>query len=574
MARLKRADVVIVGLGAAGGLAALPLAKAGLDVVGLEAGGRVSVKDFAPDEIRNNHRNWFGRTKANLEIPTVRRTSSETARPLTLENVAANASAMVNAVGGSTLHWTGVSFRFHPWNFQTRTEVVRRLGEGAIPAGATLEDWPLDYGELEPYYDRVEYLFGISGKAGNIRGTIDPRGNVFEGPRDREYPLPPLRRTGHQDMMDSAARRLGWHPFPGPAGIRSQPYEGLPACEYRGFCTANACHANAKAGVHLSAIPQAERTGNLRVVTRARVVEITTNRSGRATGVRYVMDGRTYFQPARVVLLSTYTYENVRLLLLSRSKAYPQGLSNNAGQVGRHYTTHNFFGRLALFPGRRLNRFYGTGPQQIGVDDFEGGVMDASGRGFVSHGGLHSGGGEYKPIQAAHSVSPSVRGWGSEWKDWLRRNAGSIAGASAYIDTLTYEQNRLDLDPTYRDPFGRPVVRVTFDHGDNERRAFAFYRDRIVEWLREAGASETWGANGAPEPQAISSHAFGGTRMGSDPDRSVVDRWGFSHEAPNLGILGGSVFVTAGGTNPTETIWALAWRTADHLVSNWRSIAG
>ena len=138
-------------------------------------------------------------------------------------------------------------------------------------------------------------------------------------------------------------------------------------------------------------------------------------------------------------------------------------------------------------------------------------------------------------------------------------------------DVLTYERNYLDLDPTHRDPFGRPVIRVTMNQGDNELRAYAFYRERLREWLLEAGATETWGPD-APGPLHVSTHAFGGTRMGDDPGTSVVDRFGFA-QAPNLGLLAGSTFVTASGRNPTETIWALAWRTADHLVRNWETIA-
>ena len=456
--------------------------------------------------------------------------------------------------------------------FPDRSGALERYGPGVIPPGSTVADWPLGYEELEPYYDRVEYLFGVSGKAGNVRGRIDPGGNVFEGPRSREYPLPPLRRTGFMDVVDAAARRLGWHPFQAPAAIHSQPYAGLPACEYRGFCTAGGCHVNGKAGTHVTGIPQAEATGKLKVVAHARVTSVATDREGRVSGVVYVQGGRSYFQPARVVLLAAYTYENVRLLLLSRSKAYPDGLSNNHGQVGKHFTTHSHFGILGYFPGRRLNRYYGNGPQNVAVDDFEGGVMDARGLGFMSHSVVYAGVGEAKPIILAHMSPPSVPRWGAVWKDWLKRNVNSVMGAAMILDHLTYEQNVLDLDPTHRDPYGVPVIRATFDITANERRAYAFYREKLVEWLREAGAAEVWGAPAA-DPTPVSTHAFGGARMGDDPETSVVDRFGFSHEAPNLGVLGGATFVTGAGRNPTETIWALAWRTADHLLASWEAIA-
>jgi gluconate 2-dehydrogenase alpha chain len=542
----------------------MPLAKAGLEVVGLEAGPRLGPRDYAADEIRAG-RNWMAHPKANKEVPT-RRTSAavEAQRPVGATH------PMMNAVGGTSIHWTGQSWRFHEWNFRTRSEAIRRYGAGSIPRGSTVEDWPFTYADLEPWYDRVEYLHGVSGKAGNIRGRIDQRGNVYEAPRRREYPLPPLRQTGFMQLMSDAAKRLGWHPYRGPAGIRSQPYRGLPACEYHGFCSGQGCHVNAKAGSQLNGIPEAEKTGNLKVVTGAWVTRIGVDADGRATGAYFLKGGREYFQPAKVVVLSSYVYENSRLLLLSKSKAFPNGLANRSGQVGKHYSVHSFIGVNGLFPGRKLNRFFGTGSQWIACDDFEGGVMDSKGE-FISHTGLYASGGELKPIGAARATPPNVPLWGPVWKDWVRKNANSVGGVSTQLDMLTYEQNYLDLDPVAKDPLGNPVIRVTFNFTDHEMRAFAFYRERQALWLKEAGASETWG--GVPAPNFVSTHAYGGTRMGNDPATSVVNRFGISHEAPNLAILGGSTFPTVAGRNPTETIWATAWRTGDHLARNFDSIA-
>ncbi|MGH3012494.1 MAG: GMC family oxidoreductase, partial [Gaiellaceae bacterium] len=296
--RKNDADVVVIGLGAGGGTAVLPLAQAGLDVVALEAGGRFSVRDFHADEIRNDIRNWLGRAKVNNEVPTQRRTAAEASIP------AIAPGRMMNAVGGTSIHWTCQSWRLMPWNFRQRSETIARYGTGKLPAGSTLTDWPLDYEELEPYYDKVEVLHGVSGKAGNVGGVIDPRGNVFEGARRREYPLPPLRRTGFTEFMADAARRLGWHPFPGPSAIRSEPYRGLNACEYHGFCTWGGCHVDAKGSTNLTAIPMAEATKNLRIIERARAFEITVDRDGRANGVRYLKNGKARFQPAKAVLLA------------------------------------------------------------------------------------------------------------------------------------------------------------------------------------------------------------------------------------------------------------------------------
>jgi gluconate 2-dehydrogenase alpha chain len=300
------------------------------------------------------------------------------------------------------------------------------------------------------------------------------------------------------------------------------------------------------------------------------VTRISVDRDGRANGVYFVKSGKEYFQPAKVVLLASYTYENVRLMLLSTSAAFPNGLANRSGQVGKHFATHSGIGMNGLFPGRKLNRWYGTGAQWIDCDDFEGGVYDSKGE-FISFSAVHSGGGERTPISAANGTPPSIPTWGPVWKDWIRKNANSVGSPANHIDVLTYEHNYLDLDPTAKDPLGRPVIRVTYSFTPHEQRAAAFYRARMTEWLMEAGASQVWG--GAFNPSPAASHAFGGARMGDDPATSVVDKWGFAHEVENLGVLGGATFPTTGGRNPTGTIWATAWRTADHLAKNWNAIS-
>jgi len=342
--RLKDTDVVIVGMGAAGGVAALPLAQAGLDVVGLEAGTWLTRRDFAPDEIRNNYRNWpMSVQKANNEAPTVRATAAG--------NAVQGGHPMMNAVGGTSLHYWAQHWRLNPWDFKVVSETRRRYGASRIPAGTTVEDWPFGYDELEPYYDKIEYEIGVSGQAGNINGARDARGNPFEGPRKREYPMPPLRWTAFHERMADAARKLGWAPFPGPAAINSRPYQNRSGCMYHGFCNTGGCHVDAKNSTAVSTIPRAQATGHLNVVTRATVTSIEVDSQGRATGVNYLIDGIDYLQPAKVVLLAGYTYENVRLLLVSKSKAYPNGLSNNHNQVGRHYFSHHQGAAVsALFP--------------------------------------------------------------------------------------------------------------------------------------------------------------------------------------------------------------------------------
>jgi len=227
--QLKSVDVAVIGLGAACGVAVLPLARAGLKVAGIEAGTWMGPRDYWADEIYNNVRHLVTSVpKAQREIPTIRTHPAEIARQ-------AAQHPMMNAVGGTTIHYWAQSWRLKPWDFKTCSETIRRYGRDSIPKGSTLEDGPIAYDDLEPYYDTIEWEVGVSGKAGNIQGKLDPRGNIFEGPRQREYPMPPLRSTEFIDRMSGAATRLGWHPFHPPAAINTQPYRNLRGARTTAF---------------------------------------------------------------------------------------------------------------------------------------------------------------------------------------------------------------------------------------------------------------------------------------------------------------------------------------------------
>jgi gluconate 2-dehydrogenase alpha chain len=553
-----RADVLLIGLGGAGGIAADVLTRAGARVVALEAGPQLGARDAQLDEIANDVHARLSRPKALAEVPTWRADPSSEAGPSPWPML------MVNGVGGSTVHYPGLSARLHPWNFESRTRTIERYGAAAIPDGSTLADWPLSYDELERHYAAVELAIGVAGAAGNIAGTFTGEGSRFEGPRAGAYPMPPLRRSGWTGLTDAAARTLGWHPFPAPAAINSVPYNGNPACTYCGFCSGNSCYRDAKGSTDANVIRRTHETGLLSVVTGARVTRLEVDGDGLVSGASYVQDGRERFAPASCVLLATFTYENVRLLLLSASGQFPHGLSNNHGQVGRHYMAHVTPFVFGLFPGRRLNLFSGLWSQATCVDDWNADNFDHSGLGFLG-GALLAAPQELKPIAAASAPLPaSVPRWGSPWKAWLKENAQSVGYLSAQVESLSYEQNLLDLDPVARDPFGVPVVRVTHSAREHEHRSAAFMLEKLRRWLEAAGASETW----HDERLAVEArHCYGGTRMGDDPERSVVDRFGFSHEVPNLGILGTSTFPTTGGHNPTLTLQALAWRTAEQLIA-------
>ncbi len=418
--RLKDTDVVVIGLGMAGGVAVLPLAQAGIEVIGLEAGSWLTRRDFAPDELRNNVRGWpMAVHKADGEAPTVRATASS---PTTR-----GGNPMMNGVGGTGLHYWAQHWRLNPWDFKVVSETRRRYGASRIPKGSTVEDWPFGYDELEPYYEKIEYEVGVSGQAGNVNGKIDPRGNRFEAPRKREYPMPPLRWTAFHEKMAASARTLGWHPFPGPAAINSRPYQNRSGCMYHGFCNTGGCHVDAKNSTNVTTIPRAQATGRLKVVTHATVTSIEVDGNGRATGVNYLADNTEYFQPAKVVLLASYTYENVRLLLLSKSKAFPNGLANNHGQVGRHYLSHHQgAGVSALFP-YDLKCWYGLPAQGVAVDNWADDNFDHATLDFIGGGNLWVMS-DRRPI-AASGVNTFGRApaWGSQWKAYIKENADRFA---------------------------------------------------------------------------------------------------------------------------------------------------
>jgi gluconate 2-dehydrogenase alpha chain len=386
--------------------------------------------------------------------------------------------------------------------------------------------------------------------------------------------MPPLRDTDFTERMRSAAAGLGWNAHRSPAAINSQPYGGRPACAYHGFCETNGCHVSAKNSTAVTTIPAAQKTRNLSIVDRAHVTRILTDGRGKVSGVQFVKDGKEYTQPAKAILLGAYTYENIRLLLLSRSKEFPQGLSNGHGQVGKHYIAH-WNGRecFGLFPSD-LNVWYGANAQATVVNNWADDNFDHAGLEFIGGASLTMSP-EAHPIASADMpLFNRTPAWGSRWKAFVHQNAGRWRGAYAQCTSLPYENTYVDLDPEVKDPLGDPVCRITSGPKINEPKASAYAAAKAAEWFRAAGAVEVALVPASAEGPNQSWHAVGGTRMGDNADTSVVDRWGFSHEAPNLGIVGGSVMGIHGARNPTLTIQALSWRTAEHLAKNWKSISG
>jgi gluconate 2-dehydrogenase alpha chain len=563
----QQPDVCIIGMGAVGGIMAYVLTEAGLEVVGLEAGPFRTNIDFPMDELRAGFggRNEMG-SKFLDELPTWRLNEHSPTRSFNHRTL----TTMMNGVGGSTVHWCAALWRNHEDDFYPHTSTIRRYGEAAIPPGTDLVDWPLRYEDLEPYYEKVEYLLGVAGKAGNLRGQIIEGGNPFEAPRQREYPMPPLRDNPVGELMRQACQRLGLHPFPAPAAINSQPYEGRPACTYCGFCCGFGCHVNAKASTMITAIPRALATGRLEVRPHARVLRISTDAHGRATNVEYLdLNGERHVQEAAVFVLASYCLENNRLLMLSTSDLFPTGLANSSGMLGKYYMTHQNAGTVFFIVEQDLNRWAGPVGQSMSIDDYGADNFDHTGLGFI-RGGRITAGNQATPIAGSGAVPPGVARWGSEYKEYIHKyfnKTGTLTSGGGW-EMMPYDANFLDLDPVKRDRLGLPVIRITLDIYENERRALAFMQDRMEEIAWEMGAVRVWRTPIFPVP--LSSHEFGGTRMGTDPQRSLVNSYGQCWDVPNLFIGGGSIWPTSPSFNPTGTITALAWRTADYIVQQWQ----
>lgn len=540
------ADVVIVGVGGVGGFIAPILAKAGLRVVGLEAGPWWRRDDFRPDELGAAYycRAELG-PKFKQETPRWRRKEGEATRDLTF-----SLGRMMNGVGGSVIHYGAWLRRFPAHNLRLRSHALERWGAKAIPEGSTVVDWPLAYEELLPCFAEIERIVGIGGD----------EDNVFL-PHDDTYPLPPTRPFRMGEMFKSAARSLGLHPHASPIGMTTRPYNGFPEMSYCAWSNGFGSWTGDKWHPGLTSVREALATGNFDLRTGCRVTRVVTDNDGRARGVEYVdAAGVARVQQAGTVILAAYTFENVRLLFLSG------GLGNATGHLGKHFMTKMFPHVDGSFPDVVFNRHTGPASQAVVLDDFLSESFDSFAHGFLG-GSTLGAENQFLPIQISReTLPPDVPRWGQGYKDHIR-TWQHWAVVRMQPEALPYEGNFLDLDPHHRDRsgLGLPVLRVTYDLQPNEHRLAEFMEGKSEEILRAMGAARTW--RGPRFTGAGSSHDLGGCRMGDDPAGSVVDRDLQVHDTPGLYVFSGAVFPSCAGVNPTLTLWALCLVAARRLVA-------
>ena len=572
--KLKSADIVIVGLGWTGGILAKELADTGLSIVVLERGApRDTNPDFMypiiHDELRYAQRHQLMQD-VSRETVTFRNNANETALPMRQ----LGSFLPGEGVGGAGVHWNGVTWRWLPWDHEPLKLTLGSYGRSVIPPDMQLQDWGVSYDELEHYYDKFEYLCGVSGKAGNLRGQKIEGSNVFEGPRQREYPNPPMIQTHAGALFDKAAKSLGYHPFPGPSANMSQPYvnpDGVAfgTCHYCGYCERFGCEVNAKASAHFTVIPLAAQKNNVEMRTNARVMKVNLDTAKtRAESVTYIdAAGREFEQPGDLVVLCAYALGNVHLMLLS-GIGKPYNPATGDGVIGRNYAYQIGSGATVFFDEKTwMNPFMGAGALAVNIDDFNTGSFDHAKEGFIGGGGISTPSAGGRPI-GFRPVPPGTPAWGTEWKRAVVRHYNHALAINNQGSVMAYRQNYLDLDSTYRDRYGRPLLRMTFDFHANEQKQANFIADICVK-IGQAMGAERVVRRAPPQRYSIvpyqSTHNTGGAAMGTDPKTSALNRYCQTWDVSNVFVTGACAFPQNAGKNPTGPVGALAYWTADAI---------
>lgn len=563
-------EAIIIGSGPAGSISAFALAAAGWNVTVLERGrnlrpgfgqvesGKLQTK-YSSDEVKGTRQ--FGFPHPLLD-PITGRTQAEAADGLA-RSLSGLHIQLGSAVGGTSLHYNAKFPRFWKQDFHT-------LSDLGPQADAQVADWPISYDDLAPFYDEVERTIGVQGDV-----TKMPARTLEQSPRSGQFVMPPNPTGYAARLLAAGAEAIGWNPYPYPAAVNSQPFDGRPACNSCGLCSGFGCPINARGDALTSYLNPAVLAGRVRVIERAAVFRIDTSADGsRATAVRYHdAEGVEHSLSADKILLAASPIHTARLLLLSANAAHPTGLGNRSDQVGRNMMFHYFTVGGAFF--ERDVQSLRAQSTTVQVDDlvgpFTGPAITALGVPWIK-GGLVQVGSGLPLLNEAYFYAGLGIPHGLPHKSAMRSSLARrrIAGIQFVGEDVPQANNRVDLDPTVKDWHGLPVARVTWSPHAHEKASAQYTAPLLLAWLRavpgSVGAVVTPGPLLGDHPQNTAHHA-GTARMGSDPATSVCDAMGRLHDCGNVHVVDGSLFPTFPGFNPTLTILANALRIARGIAA-------
>ena len=561
---LPKVDVIVVGLGWTGGIIAAECSKAGMKVVGLERGEERGTPDYllAHDEYRYSVR-YELMQNLSRETITIRNNRNMSALPMRQ----LGSFLLGEGLGGSGTHWNGQVWRFLPYDFEIKTMTDKKYGPNKLSNDYLLQDWGLTYDQLEPYFTKYDEVAGISGEDKN----------PFAGKRSKDYPTPPMKNTPILKKYEEATKKLGYSPFMMPSANLSEAYtnpdgETINACQYCGFCDRYGCEYGAKSSPEITVIPTAVKTGNFEVRSRSNVVEVLKS-GNKVTGVRYVntLSGEEFIQPADVVVLTSYVFNNAKLLMVSKiGEQYDP--ETGRGTLGRNYCYQILPGATGFFK-EQMNTFMGAGSLGITIDDLNGDNFDHSDLDFIHGGSLSLTQTGARPIET-NPIPKDTPTWGAEFKKASVHNFTRALSITAQGASMPHKENFLSLDSRYKDAYGLPLLQMTYNFTEQDRNLHKFISQKAGEIMKEMGAKTVESRTPITDYDIVNyqtTHNTGGTVMGASPENSVVNTYLQHWDAENLFVVGAGNFAHNGGYNPTATVGALAYRASEGIVKYRKS---